>query len=37
VQYPTVEDGVSGLEFIGACVLSSTKGGLWVNLADLPS
>ncbi len=32
VLYPTVHDGLKGMQFIDACVRSSGKGGRWVNL-----
>jgi predicted dehydrogenase len=32
VQYPTLCDGISGLAFVQACVLSSRRGGTWVKL-----
>jgi predicted dehydrogenase len=31
VQYPTVHDGLKGMQFIDACVRSSAKGGVWVK------
>jgi hypothetical protein len=32
VDFPTVEDGVRGVEFIVAAVASSDAGGEWVSL-----
>lgn len=32
ISYPTVSDGVRGLEFIDACVRSNQDGGVWVDL-----
>ncbi len=32
VVYPTVDDGLKGVAFIDACVRSSKKNGVWVNL-----
>lgn len=32
VIYPTVEDGLKGMEFIEAAVKSSAKGGTWVKV-----
>lgn len=32
VQFPDIDDGVAGVEFISACVASSKKGGGWVKL-----
>jgi predicted dehydrogenase len=32
VTFPTVEDGLKGMEFIEAAVKSSAKGGVWVKL-----
>ena len=32
VPYPTVEDGLKGLQFIDACVRSNDAGGVWTEL-----
>jgi predicted dehydrogenase len=32
VIYPTVEDGLKGMEFVEAAVKSSAKGGTWVKV-----
>ena len=32
VVYPTVEDGIKGMEFVEAAVKSSSKGAVWVKL-----
>ena len=32
VIYPTVEDGLKGMEFIEAAVKSSAKGGAWIKV-----
>jgi len=32
VTFPTVEDGLKGMEFIEAAVKSSAKGGVWVKV-----
>ncbi|CAN5276466.1 Gfo/Idh/MocA family oxidoreductase [soil metagenome] len=32
VIYPTVEDGLKGMEFVEAAVKSSSKGGVWVKV-----
>ena len=32
VMFPTVEDGLKGMQFIEAAVKSSAKGGVWVKL-----
>ena len=32
VVFPTVEDGLAGMEFIEAAVKSSAKGGVWVKV-----
>jgi predicted dehydrogenase len=32
VIFPTVEDGLKGMEFIEAALKSSAKGGVWVKL-----
>ncbi|UIJ93536.1 Gfo/Idh/MocA family oxidoreductase [Sinorhizobium meliloti] len=34
--YPTIGDGVRGLQFIDACVRSSSGGGIWSPLAANP-
>ena len=33
LDYPTVEDGARGMQFIEAVVMSSRAGGSWVDLA----
>ena len=32
IDYPTVEDGVSGLRYVEACLESNEKGNIWVEL-----
>ncbi len=32
VIYPTIDDGVQGVAFVGACVASSKRNGAWVKL-----
>ncbi|MEP2030157.1 MAG: Gfo/Idh/MocA family oxidoreductase [Paracoccaceae bacterium] len=32
VIYPTVHDGLKGVQFVDACVRSSRRGGVWVNV-----
>ncbi len=32
VVYPTVRDGLNGVKFVAACVLSSSKNAAWVKL-----
>ena len=32
VIFPTVEDGLAGMEFVEACVASSKKGGVWTKV-----
>ena len=32
VVFPTVHDGLRGIEFVTACVNSSKRGGVWVNV-----
>lgn len=32
VMYPTVHDGLKGVEFVAACVKSSAKDAAWVKL-----
>ena len=32
VVYPTVQDGLDGVAFVAACVASSKRGGVWVNV-----
>ncbi|MGF0539175.1 Gfo/Idh/MocA family protein [Agrobacterium sp. ES01] len=32
VHFPTVDDGVKGVAFVGACVQSSKQNGAWVKL-----
>jgi predicted dehydrogenase len=34
VLYPTLEDGLRGMEFIDACVRSSRRNAAWVSLGD---
>jgi hypothetical protein len=34
LDFPTVEDGARGMQFIEATVASSQAGGCWVDLAD---
>jgi hypothetical protein len=36
IVFPTVEDGVRGLVFIGACVRSSAGDGSWVGIRTGP-
>ena len=31
LDFPNIEDGISGVRFIGKCVESSQKGAVWVN------
>ena len=33
VLYPTIQDGLKGMQFIDACVRSSKRDGAWVKLA----
>ena len=33
VLYPTIEDGLKGMQFVDACVRSSKRNGAWVKLA----
>lgn len=33
IEYPTVNDGVDGLEFIEACLQSAENGNVWVELS----
>ena len=33
VLYPTVQDGLKGMQFVAACVQSSKRDGAWVRLA----
>ena len=33
VTYPTVDDGLKGVQFVDACVRSSKRDGAWVKLA----
>jgi predicted dehydrogenase len=33
VLYPTIEDGLKGMQFVDACVRSSKRDGAWVKLA----
>ena len=33
VQFPTVQDGLEGVQFVDACVRSSKRDGAWVGLA----
>lgn len=30
--YPTIDDGITGLKFVNACVESDTNGNVWVDL-----
>jgi hypothetical protein len=32
VYYPTVEDGLVGMQFVEAALASSKKGGVWVKV-----
>ena len=32
VLYPTVEDGLKGVQFVSACVKSSARNAAWVKL-----
>ncbi|MEL7202363.1 MAG: gfo/Idh/MocA family oxidoreductase, partial [Pseudomonadota bacterium] len=32
VTYPTIEDGLKGVQFIDACVRSSARNAAWVKL-----
>ncbi len=32
IDYPTIEDGVAGVEFIEACLASEENGNIWVEL-----
>lgn len=34
VLYPTIEDGLKGVQFVDACVRSSKRDGAWVKLAS---
>ncbi len=34
VIYPTIEDGLKGMQFVDACVRSSKRDGAWVKLAS---
>lgn len=34
VLYPTIEDGLKGMQFVDACVRSSKRDGAWVRLAS---
>ncbi len=34
VQFPTIEDGLEGMRFIGACVKSSANNAAWTKLSD---
>ena len=31
--FPTIEDGLRGMQFVDACVRSSKRDGAWVKLA----
>jgi hypothetical protein len=33
VIFPTIEDGLKGMQFVDACVRSSKRDGAWVKLA----
>lgn len=32
VVYPTIQDGLAGVQFVNACVASSRRNGAWVNV-----
>ena len=32
IEYPTLEDGVDGVEYIAACIKSSENGNIWVDM-----
>ena len=32
IDYPTIEDGVDGVEYIAACIKSSENGNVWVDM-----
>lgn len=32
IEYPTVEDGVDGVEFVEACLKSAENGNIWVDM-----
>jgi len=32
IDYPTVADGVAGVEYIAACIKSSNNGNIWVDM-----
>ena len=32
INYPTIEDGVDGVEYIAACIKSSENGNVWVDM-----
>ena len=32
IVYPTIEDGVDGVEYIAACIKSSENGNVWVDM-----
>ncbi|WP_283673241.1 Gfo/Idh/MocA family protein [Butyricicoccus sp. Marseille-Q5471] len=34
LRYPTVEDGVRGIEFVDACLKSNANGNIWVNVGE---
>jgi len=34
IQYPTLEDGIHGMEFIEACLKSAENGNIWVDIAN---
>ncbi len=33
-SYPTIDDGIRGLQFVEACISSSADGGVWINLQE---
>ena len=33
-QYPTVEDGVKGIEFVDACLKSNANNNIWVTVGE---
>jgi len=32
IDYPTVEDGAAGIEFVEACLRSAKSGNVWVDV-----
>jgi hypothetical protein len=32
IDYPTIEEGVSGLKYVEACLKSNEQGNVWVTL-----